>query len=787
MVSQLKDIKNTVESNYPQPIVQAFRRYRVSPPADMGGRHKMLIDLFELLIKFLCIVELQEGLQRVRNFSDRLPQKEKSLEFLRRPSLGEWVGLLRSLSEIDSGTISLPWTKSISEWYLHKSDEQSSSVFALLDELEDVQFNRKNKRHRAEIINALVTYRNKNLGHGAHSESQELERRLHILEQMVAYLLESASFLGNMSLIFTEGIAVSEGNQWKIEAKDLRGLTEEPLALVLDLQLNLHELYLCDLTAKIKQVSPIAIGPFAVWQINEKTKQREVYLFNDAWRTTLEYLSYSSGTYYHPKELRGEFHKLLHLEMIEADDEAGYESLPLEQRAERAEQLFKFGLHLAAQGKLEDAVCQFEHSATFERRARTFLEMARLQKRLNDPADAIRHTLQNCLDIEPDNTEAFSILAALEDNDEVSPPARPDNAGAVAPDQLNCPMFVDAFTPRKFRNIGWLWWGAIMVTYYTTSAFLEFIFGEKLFVLSVGGMLVCTLVFTSGLTLARTLFLWLIHPLSLQLDELRYGRFEQWFAEQATLVFGDLKFSKDQFCFKATIRAEPGFWVGSIVWLIAIGLLIMVGTDSFRQCPLILCKRSIDFFFVIMWLYPCVRYIVRTTAFIFNYSKLSLKPMLTKINDEGMRSLGSLMAFNIGLACLAFVSYFLPASFTHHGRIYSDIVVLLVITLIVLIWSVGMPLMVKRAAKQAKLKSVMAYARHIETAFKGFLDNPTEETLKNYQWLTLNQKVIQRIGIWPLSLRQTLLLVVGSNVLLITLCVHYVLMRFHLWHVLLAP
>jgi hypothetical protein len=782
-----KDIKNKVEANYPQPIAQAFRRYRVASHADLGGRHKMLIDLFELFMKFLCIVELQEGLQSNRNFRDRLPQKDKSLEFLRRPTLGGWVGLLRTLSQMEEvQTVSLPWTKTISDWFLRGNDEQSIGVLSLLDELVVDRKSGKNKSHHAEMINELVSYRNKKLAHGVHSEGSEIERRLLLLEKVIAHLLDSARFLEKMSLIFTEGISIAEGNRWKIEAKELRGLTEEPVIFVREAQLNFNELYLCETPGQNEQTSPISFGPFAVWQMNDGSKQREMFFFNSTGRTNLEYLSYSSGSYYYHKELREEFRSLLHIEIAEGMEEGGFESLPPEQRAERAEYYYKHGVHLAAQGRLEDAVCQLEQSAMYERRPRTFLDMAGLQKKLNDPVDAIVHSIQNCLDIEPDNAEAISMMAEIESSDHSVPGVAPESAlGAI--DHFECPMFVDAFTPRRFRDLGWLWWAALMIFYYTASGILEFLYGDKIFVASVAGMLVCTLVFTSGLTLARPLFLWLLNPLSLQLGNMRMDRFRPWFRDEAKKIFGDLRFRDGRFCFRQSIKAEPAFWWGAVGWLLSIGGLILVGTDSFNQPFLILCKRLIDFFFILIWLYPCVRYIVRTTAFIYHYSQLPLKPMLTKINDEGMRSLGALMAFNIGLACLAFVSYFLPASFTHRGRIYSDIVVLMAITAIVFIWSIGMPLMVKRAARRAKYSAVMAYSGHIETAFKDFLDNPTEESLKAYRWLVSNQTVIQRIGVWPLSFRQTLFLVVGSNFLLIALCVHYVLMRFNLWKYFLSP
>jgi len=82
------DVKSTVESSYPTPIASVFRRCRVASKEDLGGRHKNLVDLFEVFTKFLCIVQLQEARQKIPNLKDRLPQKEKTLQFLKRPSLG---------------------------------------------------------------------------------------------------------------------------------------------------------------------------------------------------------------------------------------------------------------------------------------------------------------------------------------------------------------------------------------------------------------------------------------------------------------------------------------------------------------------------------------------------------------------------------------------------------------------------------------------------------------------------------------------------------------------------
>ena len=75
----LEDVEAVVEERYPTPVAAVFRRCRVASPEDLGGRHRDLVDLFEVLVKRLCIVQLQEAPHIVPGLRDRLPRKEKTL------------------------------------------------------------------------------------------------------------------------------------------------------------------------------------------------------------------------------------------------------------------------------------------------------------------------------------------------------------------------------------------------------------------------------------------------------------------------------------------------------------------------------------------------------------------------------------------------------------------------------------------------------------------------------------------------------------------------------------
>lgn len=784
-MKSIYDIKDTVERWYPYPIATAFRRYRLTPENDLGGRHKLLIDLYEVALKFSVSVQLQEALQSVKNFKERLPQKEKTLEFLKHPSLGGWLGLLRTLSNLDlsASQSSGSFFNKISDWY-NSTEELSPELRGAIKDLQVPRELVKSKAKNLSICDALVFYRNKAIGHGAHLEREDLIKRLPLLEGLIAELLNTASFLTEMRLFYTKEISVAEGDRWSVAGTDLCGDRDEPFTRIMTDKPALHELYVTA-AGEDSLARTIRIGPFAVWEMNQEHKRHEIFIYNGALRTRLEYVSYSSGARYFHKELQEEFRTLLQLQMQPvADPEDVHSSMDVTERAEKAEAKLKRGLLLSAEGKVEDALNQLELSVMYEPRASTYVEIAHLQKKAGDSKDLILHTLQRAIELEPDNQSVLQCIERVEDGDGDVVVLDDHDLWAMKDNWRFMPTLVHALTPEKYRSLCWLWWAGILTFYFFLSTAAELFFGQSMFLPSMIGMYVCTLVFTTGLPMARSLFIWLRLPLSQQLsDSVRMELFNKEYLDQGIEIFGNNDVISPSLKERVTsiINSDRTYWVMGGVWLVVIGSLIVIGTDSHKLPLMLFLKRLFDYALVVGWLYPCVRYIVKTTGFIYYYSNKSLKPMLTKINDEGLRSISALMVFNISLALLAYTFYFVPASFTHKSAVYSDLVVLLLVTVIVMIWSIGMPVMVKRAARRAKRAAVHTYSEHIERAFNDFLENPIEDRLSRYKWLVGQQKVIQRIGVWPLNWHQTLYLVVFSNALLVLICIHYILMRFGLW------
>jgi hypothetical protein len=73
-----EDIRSKVESSYPNPIATAFRRYCQASTRDLTERYKLLPDLFELFVKFLCAIQLTEGREFVPNFTRALPKRAQT-------------------------------------------------------------------------------------------------------------------------------------------------------------------------------------------------------------------------------------------------------------------------------------------------------------------------------------------------------------------------------------------------------------------------------------------------------------------------------------------------------------------------------------------------------------------------------------------------------------------------------------------------------------------------------------------------------------------------------------
>jgi len=698
--------------------------------------------------------------------------------------MGGWMGLLRILCNIDISEEDTYWTHKISTWYSAGKTDENRSIIEALNNIEGVRTNPKSGVPHAEILNGLVNYRNKQFAHAANFRRDQLRRRLDLLEPILAYLLQSASFLKEMDLLYVDRAEISESDQWLIHGTQMDGVTEEPVHLLSDEKLNLKEVYVCrEQEGEIQDIA-VSLTPFILRKTNQETNTEELYVYNDAWRTRLEYISYETGDHYYHEELHKDLEELIDLQLHSGKDEREYDSLSEEERSEYADRYFKRAMVHKEEGRYEDAVEFLEHSAQLNRRAVTFFEITKLQDELGDPTDSILQTLQNALEIRPDYEEAIAFQKQLQEEKSSSP--APKEATSEASDEaegpekehiLEAPTILHACMPHGIRGHTRSVAITILVVWYLGSAGLEYASGNFWYLASVGLQFTFCCLAVLG-TYARDILLNMKTPLSLQLDNMRLERFEKWYNRHLELIFGKFHFHDNgNLDLYKSYEEERLYHTTGIIWAITTTAAAFILSGSYKaDITLIGIKRFIEWALIIVGSWPGGRLFVMTTNLVLDFSSLSIKPSLTKMSNEGVHSFGNLMVYITLLISAAIEVYIGIAFILVDVQGYWDFVFFGIGAVVFAIWSVLLPLALRYTMLSSKRKVVNRYKSSIEKSFKNFLDNPNEKSLDRYEWLMRQRRVVDQVVTWPLSGIQSFI-IIACNILVFGSIGLYVLHR----------
>jgi len=159
------------------------------------SKFSLIIELFEVIIRFLVLVNLADytnRLKQIENISKEIPLINK----LKKPSLGDWVNIFRSLLSIKSSPESMPFIK----------------------ELKEIQFQKFNK-----TLNDFIQIRNTSLrGHGVVLNEDDYEIKCQEYFPELEDLIKTFGFFNNYQLILIESMG-KDGNLYKINYKNLMG------------------------------------------------------------------------------------------------------------------------------------------------------------------------------------------------------------------------------------------------------------------------------------------------------------------------------------------------------------------------------------------------------------------------------------------------------------------------------------------------------------------------------------------------------------------------------------
>jgi hypothetical protein len=152
----------------------------------------MLIELFEVVIRFIVLVSLADYLKSPRE-PEAMIQEVPDIGRLSAPTLGDWVSLFNSLSHYHTKTESQPFLKEIKEFKLDRY---------------------------ARTLREFVNIRNDSLrGHGSTLTEAEYELKFQEHSPKLYKLIDDLAFLASYRLVKTalmEKHATSSRSQYRI-------------------------------------------------------------------------------------------------------------------------------------------------------------------------------------------------------------------------------------------------------------------------------------------------------------------------------------------------------------------------------------------------------------------------------------------------------------------------------------------------------------------------------------------------------------------------------------------
>jgi hypothetical protein len=299
--------------------------------------------------------------------------------------------------------------------------------------------------------------------------------------------------------------------------------------------------------------------------------------------------------------------------------------------------------------------------------------------------------------------------------------------------------------------------GAVM--YITNSAvFLNY--GISILLLSIMEIMMLLLV-----PRAKNHYVSIYYHLYSQISNMKKERYNKWFLSSLYKMFGHItpdakrvpRFRRKN---EKVFIAVSSIFV--VVW--SFGQVYLYALPPGIALPMLLI--GIPFWSVAAY---AVRMMLMTTLFISSFSKLSLNPAISESNNQGFVSIlsGFLKTFKMFMFFLPFfILYFIfvnPSS--HSNDLFStgfSVVGFSAITIIIFIWSVMVPLQIRKSAKNAQLNCLLRYQTHTIDAFNAFIKDPNDIRKRKLEWLLSAERDLRRMTSSIIKFKQTVFIIFAN-------------------------
>lgn len=263
---KFRNFSEKIESAFiqtlPFPIAVVSRK--VANAANHTQRFSLLIELFEVAVRFVALVNLADyinGRKQASTVAEQVPELKK----LFAPALGDWVAIFRSFARMKASSESQPFLKEIRDFRLQRYQR---------------------------TLQEFVDIRNASLrGHGATRSEEEYEIRFQEHAPKVYDLISSLGFLAQYILIKT-GSMEKDGDFYKISGQRLMGDNPhfESVEFTLRTPLDSRRVLYLDRDSR-----SLSLDPLIVLERCSECSRFEVLLLDKISDRKITYLGYESG------------------------------------------------------------------------------------------------------------------------------------------------------------------------------------------------------------------------------------------------------------------------------------------------------------------------------------------------------------------------------------------------------------------------------------------------------------------------------------------------------------
>jgi hypothetical protein len=538
-----QEFSKSIETNYPYPIAATFRRVRTIDPDDIINLHDSFGDLFEIVIKYLAVISIQDFKANydLPNYFDDFLKK------MLHPSLGHWNEILRMVTSEENSKCRV--ASQTATFYKSKI---SSELKKECDNIQSILGSKLSFKTYKDVFDLLILYRNKSKGHGAKISKEEYKDRLKSIKNINSHILLGIDFVKEFSLFYVDEINVMPTSEFRHKCKIFTGTQVEPKSLVRKKSLLPNHLYLEKNGNEDSTL--LDIYPLLASYNCKDCKSDQIFVFNDYRNGRLEYLSYTCGHFLYPEMLPGEFEKMFKVSLTQITTDEDLESEKTEDNQEKAWELNSIALKKIANKEYYEALEYLQLSISFQSTWESNYYSALISMITTGTPTEIGFYLNTCEQLEPENEKSTDLKKKFDEifsNDEELRKPSSDQvkkivqiADSILEEEVYIPKikpiyyYLTPFKLRKYYNILWL---TIPVIYFIFASLLSESIGiqQNYFVQTLKVLMVIS-------------FLFIINNVIMSLSDLYFSflqlipersksGFKKWFNIELGKTFGNFK------------------------------------------------------------------------------------------------------------------------------------------------------------------------------------------------------------------------------------------------------